>query len=253
MGLAGMDCFLPGPSRFVEYVNGPAEGHLYMAHIGAGEALARLRRSPERFLRRLDDPVVRWLVMDGFGFHEGFFRSTKYLRDQHPAPRALSPFARRVFDQGLGRAIWFREGADVERIEDAIAAFPLNRQPDLWVGVGVACGYVGNLNRGQIQSLQFAAGPYGLQLAVGAAFVARGRIRAGNPTADTDLACEVLCGGMSAAETSSMVEGEWKNLTDTPESPAYDVLQRRLAEAIWASQQLAELFPIELANRRSAA
>ena len=52
MGLTGMDCFLPG-SRFTAYLEGPGSPHVYMVHIGAGEALARLRRKPEPFLQRL--------------------------------------------------------------------------------------------------------------------------------------------------------------------------------------------------------
>src|SRR5206468_265750 len=103
MGLTGLDCFLPG-SRFASYVRGPGAAHVYMAHIGAGEALARLRRKPEPFLARLDDPVLRWLVLDGYGFHEGFFKPGRYVEAQR-VPTHLSAYGRRVFDQGVGRSV----------------------------------------------------------------------------------------------------------------------------------------------------
>lgn len=232
MGLTGMDCFLPGKSRFKRYLNGPANHHFYMVHLGAGEALARLHRSPERFLRRLDDPVVRWLVMDGYGFHEGFFKPEKFIKDQR-VPKRLSPFAARVFDQGLGRAVWFGQGADVTAVEHTIKAFPAHRHADLWLGVGVAIGYVGGVEGATIEAAKAAAGQHWLQIAVGAAFVARGRHRAGNPNADTDLACVRLCALPDSAAASAMVEEEWHNVPDTPSSPAYNSLQHRIAHRIW--------------------
>lgn len=231
MGLTGMDCFLPGASRFRAYVAGPGSGHYYMAHIGAGEALARLRRSPEPFLRRLPDPVVRWLVMDGYGFHEGFFKPARHVeRQQRPAK--LSPFAARVFDQGLGRSIWFSRGADVPAVAATITGFAPARHLDLWLGVGVAIGYVGGVDQATIEAAQAAAGPHALHLGVGAAFVAKGRHRAGNPTSDTDLACRVLCGAPSSEMMATVVDHLWTHLPDTPARPAYDALQRRLADRL---------------------
>lgn len=234
MGLTGMDLFLPGPSRFERYITGPATAHLYMTHIGAGEAIARLRRSPEKFLRRLPDPVVRWLVMDGYGFHEGFFRPQRHVARQL-RPKGLSPFAARVFDQGLGRSIWFRDGADVDAVAADIKHFPIHRQPDLWLGVGVACCYVGGVDRATVERLKVVAGVNAVMLGVGAAFVAKGRHRAGNPNGDTDLACQVLF-GIDSAATSRIVDAEWRSLPDTAGAPAYDTLQRRLADRLWALQ-----------------
>jgi hypothetical protein len=227
MGLTGMDLFLPG-SRFRQYVAEAAQPHLYMVHIGAGEALARLRRSPEPFLRRLDDPVVRWLVMDGYGFHEGFFKPRRHVRDQR-VPVKLSPFAARVFDQGVGRSIYFAEGADAGRIARSLAAFPEHRQADLWLGVGVACGYVGGMDREQLLALRESAGEHAARIAVGVAFVSKGRIRAGNPIPDTGTACEVFCGGISTEAAADIVDEAWLDLPDTEASPAYDALQNRLA------------------------
>ncbi|MBV9787250.1 MAG: DUF1702 family protein [Chloroflexi bacterium] len=46
-------------------------------------------------------------------------------------PEHLSPYARRIFDQGWGRAIWYSTGADVTRVAALLSAFPEARQPDL--------------------------------------------------------------------------------------------------------------------------
>ncbi|WP_369213105.1 DUF1702 family protein [Streptomyces flavofungini] len=232
MGLTGLDCFLPGASRLQAYLAGPGSPHVYMVHIGAGEALARLRRRPEPFMRRLSDPALRWLVMDGYGFHEGFFKERRFV-DRQQVPAHLSPFARRVFDQGVGRSIWFTRGADPGDIARTVADFPSHRHADLWVGVGVACGYVGGVDRAAVEALRGAAGRHVTRMAVGAAFVAKGRIRAGNPIPDTDLACEVLC-GLSGEAAAHHVDRAFKDLPDTPSAPAYDVLQRRLHTALAA-------------------
>jgi enediyne biosynthesis protein E3 len=226
MGLTGLDCLLPWKNRLRAYMAGPGEAHIYMVHIGAGEALARLRKKPEPFIARLEDRVLCWLVMDGYGFHEGFFSRHRYV-DEQVVPAHLSSYARRIFDQGLGRSIWFSAGANVDRIAAIIAAFPQARQADLWVGIGVACTYVGGVDRAAIEALHRAAGPYGPQMALGAAVVAKGRQRAGNPVPHTDLACEVLC-GVSSERAAHILDVAFQNLPTTGPEPAYEILQQRL-------------------------
>ncbi|MFL5655788.1 MAG: DUF1702 family protein [Ktedonobacteraceae bacterium] len=226
MGLTGLDCLLPWKNRLRAYMAGPGEAHIYMVHIGAGEALARLRKKPEPFIARLEDRVLCWLVMDGYGFHEGFFSRHRYV-DEQVVPAHLSSYARRIFDQGLGRSIWFSAGANVDHIAAIIAAFPQARQADLWVGIGVACTYVGGVDRAAIEALHRAAGPYGPQMALGAAVVAKGRQRAGNPVPHTDLACEVLC-GVSSERAAHILDVAFQNLPTTGPEPAYEILQQRL-------------------------
>jgi len=226
MGLTGLDCMLPWKNRLRAYMDGPGAAHIYMVHIGAGEALARLRRKPEPFIARLHDRVLCWLVMDGYGFHEGFFSRRRYV-DEQKVPAHLSRYARRIFDQGVGRSIWFSAGANVDRIAAIIAAFPEARQADLWVGIGVACTYIGGIDRITIEALQQAADPYRPQLALGAAFVSKGRKLAGNPVPHADLACEVLC-GLSSERAAQLVDIAFQNLPIDGPEPAYEILQQRL-------------------------
>lgn len=234
MGFTGLDCLFPRKARFREYVTGPGAGHIYMLHIGAGEALARLRRRPEPFMARIDDPVLRWLVIDGYGFHQGFFARPRYV-DRQAVPRHLSTYARRVFDQGVGRSIWFTAGADVGRIAAHLAAFPVARQPALWLGVGIACSYVGGLRRDQIERLREASGPHLPMVAAGAAFAAAGRHRAGNSVLDTNLACEVLC-GTSSFDAAGIVDDAFASLPTHFDQPGYELLQSRVLDAFGASR-----------------
>jgi hypothetical protein len=226
MGLTGLDCMLPWKKRLNAYIAGPGSAHIYMVHIGAGEALARLRRKPEPFIAKQKDRVLCWLVMDGYGFHEGFFDQQRFVHEQR-VPGHLSPFGRRVFDQGIGRSIWFTRGANVERIARTIADFPLARQADMWIGLGVACTYVGGVEHSEIQALQKAAGAYGPQLATGAAFVAKGRQRAGNPVPHTELACNVLC-GLTSEQAARIMDKAFQDLPTDQREPAYEILQQRL-------------------------
>lgn len=226
MGLTGLDCMLPWKKRLSAYMHGPGAAHIYMVHIGAGEALARLRRKPEPFIARLEDRTICWLVMDGYGFHEGFFAKKRYI-DQKVVPRHLSAYARRIFDQGLGRSVWFSSGADVDAITTQIASFPVSRQADFWVGIGVACAYVGGVDRAAIEAFQKKSGLYSSFLALGIAFVAKGRQRAGNLVPHTDLACQVVW-GLPSEEVAPLVDLSFQELpTDGPE-PAFEILQQRL-------------------------
>jgi hypothetical protein len=185
-----------------------------------------MRRHPEPFLKRLD-PVLCWLALDGYGFHEGFFRRRRYV-EQQALPTRLSPYARRIFDQGLGRSIWFLGGGDVGAVAATIASFAPGRQADLWNGVGLACGYTGGVERAAIDAMKALAGQYRVQLAVGAAMAAHARHRAGTPAPYAELACEALC-NTSSLQASRIVDGALQNLPLDGRDPAYAVWQQRLA------------------------
>ena len=229
MGLTGLDCMLPWKKRLQPYIAGPGAPHIYMVHIGVGEALALLRRNPEPFIARLEDRVICWLVMEGYGFHKGFFLRHRYV-DEQAIPMYLSPYGRRIFDQGLGRSIWFLAGANVEDITATIAAFPTTRQSDLWVGIGVACTYVGGVDSSTVCALQKAAGPYVPQIAMGAAFVAKGRQLAGNPVPHTDLVCDILW-GLTADQAAFITTTAFQNLPIDGPEPAFEILQQRILAA----------------------
>ena len=235
MGLTGLDCFLPWKQRVKEFLNGHGGDHIYMVHIGVGEALARLRRHPEPFLAKFD-PVLRWLILDGYGFHEGFFRRRRYI-DKQTLPSHLSAYARRIFDQGLGRSIWFLKGAHVGNVVTAIGQFDQARHADLWSGIGVACAYAGGAERTAIEHLREQAGMYSPQLALGAAVVAKGRQLAKNPALHSDIACEVLC-ELSSAEAAHVTETAFQDLPINDSEPAFSILQQRIISQFEFAGQL---------------
>ena len=214
--------------RLQRFIDGPAAGHVYMAHIGAGWAIARipwLRRRLDAFLAQLD-PLLCWLAVDGYGFQQGFFKSRENITHKK-YPSGLSGYARRVFDQGLGRSLWFVNGTDVPRISETIASFPETRRADLWSGVGLACAYAGGVDHTALECLRVAAGDGVSYMAQGAAFAAKARQRAGNQADHTEMACRLLC-GLSAEAAARVTDDALKQLNSDGEGPAYESWRRRI-------------------------
>jgi hypothetical protein len=191
--------------RLRDLLAGPGRPHAYMVHVGAGWALARLRLRPSGRLPALD-PLLRWLTVDGYGFHEGFFHPERAVRRPEPT-RRLSGYALRAFDQGLGRSLWFIDAADVERIATTVSTFPRERRADLWSGVALAAAYAGAVDEAGLERLRQLAVGYERELAQGAAFAATARIRAGNEVPETDMGCRVLA-GVSPEKAAAVVADE---------------------------------------------
>jgi hypothetical protein len=228
MGLALLDCFTPWrKDRWRTFTEHTAEPHIYMMHVGLGWALARLRRSVTPYLARLD-PLLGWLVLDGYGFHEGYFSWPRYIERQ-AIPVHLDGYERRVFDQGLGRSIWFVKGADVVAITGAINSFPSERRDDLWSGVGLASGYAGGCGRAATETLRAAADEHFPALAQGVAFAAKTRQRAANLNSHTETVCRLIC-GHSAEETAAITDAALQGLRGEGELPAYEVWRRRIQD-----------------------
>lgn len=227
MGLALLDFLAPWRNRWRTFVEGQGRDHVYMMHVGLGWAWARL---PVRIPQRLDrlDPLLRWLALDGYGFHHGYFRAPKFI-DSMTRPR-LTGYALRAFDQGLGRSLWFVRGGDVERVAATVADFPSNRRADLWSGVGLACAYAGGVAREEVEKLGQATDGNLPQLAQGMAFAAKARERAGNMATHTEIACQCVW-GVSASEAAAITDHALERQEPDSNETAYEVWRRRVQAA----------------------
>jgi enediyne biosynthesis protein E3 len=231
MGLALLDCLTPWDrGRIDDFLKGAGNAHTYMVHVGAGWAMARMPGQVERWQSRFD-PLLRWLLVDGYGFHEGFFHWRKYLEKTGAVPRRLRGYAINVFYQGFGRSLWFIEGGKIGGIVRAIRCFESCYHPDLWSGVGLASVYAGELPETGLQTLRTAAEGYIPQLAQGAAFAAKARERAGNLTEYQDLACEVIC-GMDAHAAAALTDQMLENLPFDGAVPAYEIWRIRIQQRL---------------------
>jgi enediyne biosynthesis protein E3 len=226
MGLTLLDLLLPwSRRRLPAFLAGPGADHAYLVHVGVGWAIARVPLAIDRALDTLD-PILRWLAIDGYGFHEGFFHPQRSV----PAvkvPSRLVTYARQVFDQGVGRSLWFAEGADATRLPATVGRFDPSRHENLWSGVGVAATYAGGAEAEALNGLRSAAGPFAAALAQGASFAAKARQRAGNTTAYTELACRALC-GLSAEGAAAVTDVALMDLPLSDSIPAYETWQRRI-------------------------
>jgi enediyne biosynthesis protein E3 len=232
MSLYLLDRLLPGRrDRFDTFLSTRGADHIYMAYVGAGWAHARLPFGLRGALARRD-PLLRWLMLDGYGFHQGFFHWHSSVDGRQQVPARVQGYARRAFDQGLGRSLWFVEGHDPERITATLARFAPQRRADLWAGVGLAATYAGGVERGALEQLRTLAGADAAWLAQGSAFGAAARNHAGNLVPHNDLACEVFC-RMPAADAAARVD-EVRTLlpADRPDQPAYELWRQRTRDAV---------------------
>ena len=236
MALAILDRITPwNRDRIRRFLQGPGNDYTYMVHVAVGWAAARLPGRVQKQMQPLD-PLLRWLVIDGYGFHEGFFHWPKYLNDGL-RPKRITGYAERVFDQGLGRSLWFIEGADVSRVAASINSFSEARRADLWSGAGLASVYAGEVDDHELKSLVALAGKFHPQLAQGATFAAKARHRAGNPTPYTDRACWALC-GMSSADAAALTDATLENLPANSDEPAYEVWRQRVQRTFSHGREL---------------
>ncbi len=232
LGLSALDALPPWRKRrFSEYLAGPGADQPYMLHVGAGWLLARLPVSPDRFLARFD-PLLRWMALDGYGFHEAFYHWRRTV-EQRRLPARLSGYGRRPFDVGVGRHLWFAPGVEAGHLPRIIGTFPAERQADLWTGVGEACAFAGVRGPDAIAGVLQAAERFAPQLGQGAAFAAKVRARGGNPAPHTELACRLFC-RMSAAEAAALADEALAGLPPDGEIPAYEVWRRRIQERLGA-------------------
>lgn len=253
MGLLTLDILAPRGGRhdrrgrhgrLSAFAFGAGSPQAYMLHVGAGWAMARLPVRPRRVLARLD-PLLGWMTLDGLGFQTAFFhRAATIGRGEVPA--RVSGYARRPFDIGVGRSLWFLERADAERVGEAIARFPAERQGDLWTGVGEAAAYAGGGGREELEALRRAAEPYLPYVAQGAAFSAETRERAANPTPHTELASRLLCGA-TAVEAAAIARGCAADLPPDaahaadPALPAFEIWRQRIRQRFARARAISEL------------
>jgi hypothetical protein len=235
------------PSRLRAFLEGPGKDHDYIAAVGAGFALARVpwgRWLWPSYSNRLD-PLNVWCLPDGYGFHQGIFHPRRYVASRADPPAVLPAFARRLFDSGLGRSLWWSQAAEPRRIAQAIDAFPEARRPEMWCGIGVAAAYAGGAGDadGALRELRDLAGPYRADFLSGVPFATRMRQKGRNPSAVTDRACELLL-GIDADEASDwLVATVERVLADDSVTreirlrDSYLLVRRRLVEELRNSAQ----------------
>ncbi len=227
MALALLDLLMPWQqNRLQRFLLGPGNAHSYMVHVGAGWAMARIPWGMAYFNKL--HPLLRWLAVDGYGFHQGYFNWPDHVTKQQ-LPARFSRYQQRVFDQGLGRSLWFSKGAQPELMIAQIEAFAQTRQSDLWSGLGLAAAYAGGVKEAELSRLKVAAGIYLPHFAQGVAFAAKTRLRAENPAEHTKAACRIIC-DMSMEKAAQLTDDALLDLPEDNDLPAYEHWRLRIQQ-----------------------
>lgn len=234
MGFAVRDGLPSGGTRHVaRFLEGEASKHIYMVYVGVGWAMARVpgfRRSK----LHAPDPLLRWLALDGYGFHQAYFETDKYVHEQHQEQDLRWPadgprwYTERVIDQGIGRAMWFVCGTDAELVADLIDKFPEIRRADLYSGAGLAATYAGGAEEDELRLFRFRAGQHAPMVAQAAAFAATARVEAGLVVPHTKLATRILCGTTPEAASALCARVRPEDPAGG-EMPGYEVWRQRIA------------------------
>jgi enediyne biosynthesis protein E3 len=225
MGLTVLDAVLPTRRRLRAFLRGPGFPYAWMAPIGFGWARAQMHRRPRR-PQLLVDPLLDWFALDGAGFHDGFFHPQRFIEERR-LPRGLVGTSAGVYDQGIGRSLWFVRGADVERIRATIESFPAPRQRHLWSGVASAATYAGGVDAEALAALRNGSGKHRAEVAQGAAFAIKARLAGGNPVSHTALAAEVFC-GMPAIEAARCTDAALEGIVVAGHDSPYDAWRDRV-------------------------
>lgn len=172
------------PHTWLSFANGPAAAHQAQVYVGLGWAIAK---SNFPFLTAVEklNAQLYFRIADGCGYYDGSFKHRRTVTNQE-LPVYLPAAALPMYDQGIGRSIWYTEKTDIHKIRSKIETFATGRHGDLWRGVGIAVAYVGGCNDEDLKTLLKYAATNAVQLAYGAGLAARSRTMANTMTADTD-------------------------------------------------------------------
>ncbi|GAA2224903.1 DUF1702 family protein [Streptomyces amakusaensis] len=234
MGCVIMDSLpVTRTKRLAGMLAGRGDDHVYMAYVGIGWAMARLPRPLWPDIAATD-PLLRWLILDGYGFHQAYFKTGRYVHQRYQEPHfnwahGTASYARRAIDQGIGRALWFIGGTDPGRVADLADAFPAVRHSDLYGGIGLAATYAAGASEEELRLLLKRAGDHRASLLQGSAFAAEARVRAGLVVPGTGAATALLC-GMTPEEASELCVTTRPTGKESADSLAYEQWRRRIAD-----------------------
>ncbi|HEX6354252.1 DUF1702 family protein [Actinophytocola sp.] len=225
--------------RTRELLMGPGAPHVLLTYIGIGFAMARLPRPLWRNI--MPDltgspyyPTMTWLAVDGYAFDLAYFHTRRYVDEQKvPAPypwEGRPDYFPRACDQGIGRALWFINGAVPEAVAAAVAKFPAERRPDLWSGVGLAATFAGGASADGLAAVRASAGDDWPQLGLGVVFAVKARDLAGHVPAHSALAAEVLAGlsVSDAVAIADRTEAESHDNDPAGNVPLYEQWRNRI-------------------------
>jgi hypothetical protein len=236
MGCAIADMTSLGGRRLRLWLARTAADFASSTHAGVGWALARMPFGWATVLSQLD-PIHYWLAFDGMGFHDTYFFPRRVLSGWR---RRGAGYEARAYDQGVGRALWFVCGGDVERSAQAIAGLDEARAGALWAGVGHALAYVGPVDAAAATVAAGRSGRHFADFGQGVAFAAAARVKARHVPGHTRRAVEAVSGRSPESVAERVATARLilplRCEAETPAFEAWRAAIRRHVRADWGAK-----------------
>jgi hypothetical protein len=203
-----------GLNDWLFYKNGPALAHKAQVHVGLGWAIAKLNLPFLSVVKKIETSLY-YRVADGCGYYDGSFRLKQTIVNQQ-LPDYIPETTMSMYDQGVGRSLWYTCSVDIDKIRRMIKSFPVVRQASLWRGIGIAVAYVGGCDGDTLKTLLQYAATNHIQLTYGAALAVKSRMEANTLTRDT-AHCSRLWFSLTASEPNIFSSDPANTYTDENE------------------------------------
>jgi len=227
-GAVAADALMFGGDRFRACMAAAGAKYPAFMHLGAGLGLAKAPWRRSAVLKHCD-PVHRPLVFDGIGFMDTLFKTKRVLRGWRSV---RGGFPAQMYDQGVGRALWFVVGGTVDRFATTVRTFDESRHAALWTGLGVPLSCTDTTSTNELSMATHAAGPHLAHLAAGAAFAAAEHSKFGSVAPHTALAVAMFAG--TDAEGAKQLIGQIREQlpAESSEVPLYETWRRDVQTAL---------------------
>lgn len=192
-----------GFGRAVAHAQAGADESPKWSNVGGANLGETVRATMKLFLGHIlsCDVVDAMLICDGLGMalasgdpDNWLLPAASFSRLAKETSSAGAPAvmrsAERGFDHGVGRASWFVNCGEPDKVISTLCTFGASeRAPDLWGGVGLAGTYAGGVS--EIQWRDLVAGAPGARpyLAQAAACAANSRLRSSGIFQETEIGC----------------------------------------------------------------
>jgi enediyne biosynthesis protein E2 len=217
-------------------VGGRGEHQIFMAYIGIGFACARIpkflwKRAIPNQAKLPEHPSLNWMIVDGYAFHEAYFKTQKWVYEQYVSPPipwdGPHEYVLRAMDHGIGRAMWFINGGDVERLARLIGDYNPARRADLWSGAALAATYAGGVGEDELIHFLKASWDYRAEVAQGSVFALKQRVLSNLVIPHTEIASQVFC-EMTPEEAATLTDKAAVNLPTDGPVPGYEIFRQRI-------------------------
>ncbi len=199
------------------------KNHAAQIHVGLGWALSELNLNPAEYILNLE-PIYKYRVIDGFGYHQGRFKRRQAVRTQQ-IPTGLDKISIRAYNQGLGRSFWYTAQGEPEKLSKLIAIFPEERHLDMWRGVGVALAYVGGINLPAIADLLQSTRINQSAFKCGIALAIQSRVKANTSSKETENISKTIL-GFNCPEISEKLTSLEKEINSNSENFFFDWISK---------------------------